>query len=106
MMSKVRLYRAKKKKEVLRHRSGNGIHSAESLNYTLGAFLKHHTIDIMLPYCTPHISSIGSIDDRDSTSVAKMSDVFFWRVNQMDLQVDCKIKMNLHVTSRRHALKI
>jgi hypothetical protein len=47
--------------------------SIHSLNYTFGALLKHHTIDIVICYCAPHISSVGSIDDRDSTSVAKMS---------------------------------
>ena len=48
------------------------------MNYTFAMFLKHHTIDIVLRYCAPHISSVGSIDDRDSTSVAKMSGVFFF----------------------------
>ena len=67
-------------------------------------FLKHHTIDIVLCYCAPHISSIGSIDDRDSTFIAKMSGVFFffWVSQRIS-----KLTVNdLHIASRRPALKI
>ena len=63
-----------------------------SLNYTSAAFLKHHTVDIVLCYRAPHISSIGSIDNRDSTFVTKMSDFL---VNQ-SVQNDCKKTYTLH----------
>lgn len=69
-----------------------------SLNYTSAAFFEHHTIDIMLCYCGPNVSSIGSIDDRYSTFVTKMSVFLGGRGESKDLQfeVDCKIKRLTH----------
>ena len=68
----------------------NSIITLESLNSTspsLG-FVKQHTIDIMLCYCGPNISSIGSIDDRDSTFVTKMSGGFGKGCESKDLQLE------------------
>ena len=75
----------------------NTIHS---LNYTSAPFLEHHAVDIVLCYGRPHISSIGSIDNRNSALVTKMASPLG---ESRDLQF---IVQNLHVTSRRTTLKI
>lgn len=71
-----------------------------SLNYTSTAFLKHHTIDVVLCYSAPHISSVSSIDNRHSTFITKMA-VLGGESNDLRW-----IVKDLHITSRRPALKV
>ena len=105
--ARARSYRRKNIFWYLRHsRSRKQYYIKKSLNYTSAAFLKHHTIDIMFCYGAPHVSSVGSIDDRDSTFVAKMSVVKLkFSGESKDLQSG-PLKKNLHITSGRPALKI